>query len=76
MYPDRTEAHNNLGLALLTAGETKGAEAEFRQSLRLRPNSAEAHYNLGLVLKKDGELQAAAEEFRLAHELDRTLTPP
>ena len=76
MYPDRVEAHNNLGLALLEAGEKKGAEAEFRQALRLQPKSAEAHYNLGLVLAKEGEVRAAAEEVRLAHELDATRTPP
>jgi Tfp pilus assembly protein PilF len=70
MYPDHTEAHNNLGLALLTAGETKAAE------LSLRPDSAEAHYNFGLVLKKEAESQAADEEFRVAHKLDPTLTPP
>src|SRR5437660_1311091 len=65
--PDRTEAHNMLGLLLGRKGaDSKEVLAEFREAVRLRPDFADAHNNMGLVLAQDNEDKAAIAEFREA----------
>jgi len=46
--PNFAEAHNNLGLVLLQAGDLRRADSDFL-SLALKPLYAEAHYNLALA---------------------------
>ena len=68
--PGSLVAWNNLGVALGAAGDPAGAEAAFREILRLDPNAPRAHGNLGNVLLGRGELDGAEAEFREAVRLD------
>jgi len=47
--PDSAAAHNNLGIALLYAGEAEQARASFRRALERVPDLAGAMYNLAIV---------------------------
>ncbi len=62
--PDYYPAHNNLGSLYLGKSDFKGAEAQFRESVRLDQNEAQAYFNLGNVLMLTGrysESEAAVE---------------
>lgn len=43
-------AHNNMGLAVASEGDSAGALAHYRKSLLINPNNAPAHNNLGIAL--------------------------
>lgn len=47
-----------------------GAEAEYKEAIRLSPNNAEAHYSYGNALVALGRLDEALNEFRIAQQLD------
>jgi Flp pilus assembly protein TadD len=49
LKPDYAEAHNNLGNALVSRGQTDEAMAHYRKALELKPDCAEAHNNLDLA---------------------------
>lgn len=51
-------------------GDAGGAEACFRNAVRLAPDFAEAHANLGLLLDKRGAAAAAEASYRRSIELD------
>jgi Tfp pilus assembly protein PilF len=55
------------------AGDSKTAEREFREILRLDPHSAEAHANLGVIAYTEKTYPQAAEEFRAALKLRPSL---
>ena len=46
-----------------------GAEAEFREAIRLKPNDVEAHYNLRNALRRQGKREEALAALRRAAEL-------
>ncbi len=71
--PNFAEAHNNLGLVLLQAGDLRKAQAEFSEAVRLKPGYAEAHYNLAIALKQDGKEEAASAEFEKAFQISPEL---
>ena len=48
--PGSARAHNNLGVALETAGQLDEAMLHYRETIRLDPGYAAAYYNLGIVL--------------------------
>jgi tetratricopeptide (TPR) repeat protein len=75
LSPDFTEAHYQLGLALMQVpdGAAK-AEAAFRQVLLLTANHAPAHLQLGLLLVAQGDRAGASSEFKKAVELAPGLT--
>lgn len=52
--PNNARARNNLGDALLAAGRSDAAMAEFQAALRLEPASAEARYNIATLLLNSG----------------------
>jgi Tfp pilus assembly protein PilF len=56
-------------LLFLQSGDTKGAQAEFLEAVRLKPRYAEAHYNLALTLQKAGKEAEAGAEFEKAYEI-------
>src|SRR5881397_3561574 len=58
------------GIVLLQGKDAVGAEASFREALRLKPDYAEAHYNLGLALLQAGQRAAAIEHLAKAWQLD------
>ncbi|HVS51960.1 MAG TPA: tetratricopeptide repeat protein [Opitutaceae bacterium] len=61
--PTLWQAEDNLGLALLAAGEPEPAAAHFRRTLELNPDCDDAHYNLGNVLIRLGQRDEAAQQF-------------
>jgi tetratricopeptide (TPR) repeat protein len=61
LRPDFAEAHNNLGLVLLQAGEDEGAIASLREAVRLSPDYADARANLGAALTPTNADAAVAE---------------
>jgi Flp pilus assembly protein TadD len=49
-----TEAHNNVGEALVAGEQFDEAIAHFREALGVNPEHASAHYNLGAALAQLG----------------------
>jgi Flp pilus assembly protein TadD len=62
-------AHNNMGLAVASEGDSARALAHYRQSLRFNPNNAEAHNNLGIVLAENKCPREARTHFEEALRL-------
>ena len=60
----------NRGGDLHDQGKLKEAIAEYRESIRLKPDAADAdaHFNLGNALKAQGKLEEAIAEFRKARD--------
>jgi protein O-mannosyl-transferase len=61
--PDSWVAHYNLGNVLTATGRPAEAEAEFRETVRLRPRFARAHNNLGDALDALGRHEEAAAAY-------------
>jgi protein O-mannosyl-transferase len=63
----------NLGLELVSAGDTHGAIASYEEALRLRPGYAEVHANLAMALLSQGDRAGALTHLQRAVELKPTL---
>lgn len=66
---DNFVAHNNLGVALDTAGHTDAAVAQFKTAISLKPDYAQAYFNLGTARLNQHDAEAAAVQFREAIRL-------
>jgi protein O-mannosyl-transferase len=64
--PEAWLAHNNLGAALLAAGDARDAEAHLRRAIALHAGYAEPRANLGALLLDAGRLAEAREELEAA----------
>ena len=64
------EAHTSLGNALVSNGQLKLAEREFRRALELNSNYATAHQWLAECLFGQGRFPESLAENERAHELD------
>jgi Tfp pilus assembly protein PilF len=62
--------YNNRGAALLKAGETQAALADFESAIRLNPNYSWAYNNRGSVLSDLGHYEEAISDFEKAIELN------
>lgn len=49
------ESRYMMGVLNWIEGNLEGAEKEWREAIRLRPEMAKAHYNLGILLKTKGD---------------------
>jgi TolB-like protein/Tfp pilus assembly protein PilF len=67
---DLAEAHTALGNALVSNGQLKQAEQEFRRALELNPNYATAHQWLAECLFGQARFPESLAENERAHELD------
>lgn len=67
--PANPAAQIDLGNLLLLDGDEPGAEAAYREALRLSPQSTAAHYNLGLLLQRRGKTSTALDQFRAVVKL-------
>jgi tetratricopeptide (TPR) repeat protein len=67
--PHNPRAHNNLGVALQTAGADEAALERYRKALEIDPDYADAHSNLGHVLAIQGELEQAIFHLRKSLEI-------
>ncbi|HET8730725.1 MAG TPA: type IV pilus biogenesis/stability protein PilW [Moraxellaceae bacterium] len=64
--PDMPEAHNLMGVLLERDGNIKGADREFRKSVRLRDDYSQAHNNYGSFLFRQKRFKEAARQFEAA----------
>jgi tetratricopeptide (TPR) repeat protein len=64
--PNNSRAQNNLGEALLDAGQVSDAIGHYEQALRIQPDYAEAHNNLGNALVKEGKFRDAIGHYEQA----------
>jgi tetratricopeptide (TPR) repeat protein len=55
--------HYNLAVDLQEQGKLEEAIAEYRESIRLKPNDATTHFNLGNALQAQRKLAEAVAEF-------------
>ena len=61
--------HNNLGLALIKAGQADEGKAELKTAAELDPvNGGKYYFNLGAVMVNSGNMQGAIDAFRSATE--------
>lgn len=60
----QSATHDRLGYALLCAGKTSEAIANFREAVRLRPRDGMLRHNLSLALFLHGETKEALGELR------------
>ena len=63
------EAHNNLGNALRTLGNSRESHFHLQEAIRLKPGYAEAHNNLGITRLQLGEPREAMVCYDRALEL-------
>ena len=61
LRPDFAEAHNNLGLLLIQAGDDQGGIAALREAVRISPGYADARANLGAALTPTDAAEAIRE---------------
>ena len=64
------EAHKTLGRNLMIIGRFEGAQVEFEQALRYKPDSAEIHYNLGRLFSIQDNWEPARKAFEAAIRID------
>ncbi len=69
--PNVSSFHNNLGAALLAAGELDEAIVELTKAVELRPDHGGAHNNLGQALLRRQNMSGAIEHLRRAAELKK-----
>lgn len=65
LRPKLADVHNNLGVALKSAGHVQDAIPCFRRAVRLKPDYLAAHANLASALESGGDWRAA-----LDHRID------
>jgi protein O-mannosyl-transferase len=57
-------AENDLGSALVEAGQAQAALPHFLAAVQYAPDLASAHYNLGVLFQQHGQLIEAAAQYR------------
>jgi tetratricopeptide (TPR) repeat protein len=62
-------AENNLATALALRGDAGGAEAHYREAIRIRPNYSQADNNLGVLLARQGRIAEAMAQHEEALRL-------
>ena len=68
--PENPDAHYNLALAYLHAGQEELALAELKQVVCLAPDFSDAHYQLGRLQLRRGRKQEALPARRRARGLE------
>ena len=66
LQPDNPDAHNNLGLAMVQAGQAAQSVAEFQAALRLRPEDPGYRANLGTAYLQQADFDTAITQFQTA----------
>jgi tetratricopeptide (TPR) repeat protein len=69
-FPNFEMCHFCLGNALLTTGDFKGAEQEYRTAIKLDPADPDPHGGLGDIQERQKNYDAALQEFKIAQSLD------
>lgn len=68
--PDRSDAHNDLGIVLMQMGKPAEAMQQYHEALRISPEYMWAHFNLGRALVQEGDLKGAVAHFRAAVQIE------
>ena len=66
LYPEHSDAHNNLGISLQQLNKLDEAVFSYKQAILLRPNFPMAYNNLGVTLKILGKLEEAKDVYKKA----------
>jgi Flp pilus assembly protein TadD len=69
LKPDFAAGYFNLGRVAAAEGRLEEAVANFRESMRLRPQDAEAHESLARTLARQGKVDEARLHFQEAVRL-------
>jgi Flp pilus assembly protein TadD len=69
LYPQTSDSHLNLGIALADAGQLEEALQETSRAASLAPTMASAHLNRGRILYDLHRIDEARSEFTIAHRL-------
>ncbi|MBM3279804.1 MAG: tetratricopeptide repeat protein [Candidatus Handelsmanbacteria bacterium] len=72
IFPELSDAHNNLGVLYARQGNLEGAMIEYQAALRLDPRRHEAYKNAGVLYAQQGDLEAAHSYYQQALELKPT----
>jgi tetratricopeptide (TPR) repeat protein len=68
-FPDSARAHEMMAQDYAALRDAPGAEREFMEALRLRPQTANLHLELGELYARAQQWDKAEEQFRLETEL-------
>ncbi len=74
VQPEAWHIHNNLGVAYWIRGNLKGAEQEWREALKIKPDNDIVLTNLGLLRSKEKRYEEAVKFFQRALQLDPRFT--
>jgi tetratricopeptide (TPR) repeat protein len=66
LAPGNPSSHHELATALSLVGDTRGAIAEFEETLRRWPDFTQAHYSLGVLLAARGRYAEATQHLSAA----------
>ncbi len=70
LHPDFPDAHNNLGVVLVSLDKTDEAITHYEQAIAQRPRFADAHNNLGVALVSQGQLDRSVAHYERAISLN------
>lgn len=73
LQPNSSDAHLNLGMALVLQFDLQDGLGELTEAVRLNPNSAAAHLSLGHLYFETGDYAGARREMETACQLQPTL---
>ena len=73
--PNCARARNNLGQALVAAGDPAAAIAQYRQALEIKPAYPEVYCNLGVAYAALGKHELAKSQFEKALRQDPDFAP-
>ena len=68
--PDYFDARYNLGNALASLGDFRGALAQFQAAVRINPEDANAEANLGSAFAETGDIKQAKLHYERALRLN------
>jgi Flp pilus assembly protein TadD len=74
LQPDAWPIRNNLGVAYWARGNAKGAEQEWRESLKVKADNQIVLSNLGLVRLREKRYAEAVQYFQTALKIDPRMT--
>ncbi|MEK7484653.1 MAG: tetratricopeptide repeat protein, partial [Planctomycetota bacterium] len=70
LNPNRSEAHDNRGVAKSYKGDFEGAIKDFTEAIRLNPNNKAAYHGRGLTKYTKGDLEGSLVDFTEAIRLN------
>ena len=73
IWPNDSEANNNLGITLQALGRMNDAEESFKKAIWMKPDFSEAYFNLGITLQTLSRHREAEENYKkaIAYNPDR-----